>query len=59
MSQLSATAATGDGELVSPEGTQEGKNSCHLAAVRQQPLPMVSPEGAQDVKTQSPGSPGL
>ena len=31
-------------ELVSPEGTQEGKNTCHLAAVRLQPLPMVSPE---------------
>ena len=29
-------------ELVSPEGTQEGKNTCHLAAIRLQPLPVVS-----------------
>ena len=29
-------------ELVSPEGTQEGKNTCHLAAIRQQPLPVVN-----------------
>ena len=43
--------ATTDGELVSPEGTQEGKNTCHPADIRQQPLPMVSPEEAQDVKT--------
>ena len=27
----------------SPEGTQEGKKACRLAAIRQQPLPMVSP----------------
>ena len=46
-----AIAATTYGELVSPEGTQEGKNTCHLADIRQQPLPMVSPEEAQDVKT--------
>ena len=55
MSQLSPTATTGDGELVSPERTQEGKNTCHLAAIRLQPLPMVSPEETQDVKTQDAG----
>ena len=37
---------------VSPERTQEGKNTCHLAAIRLQPLPTVSPE---DVKTQDAG----
>ena len=46
-----AIAATTYGELVSPEGTQEGKNTCHLADIRQQLLPMLSPEEAQDVKT--------
>jgi len=39
-----------DGELVSPKETQEGKNTSHLAAIRQQPLLMVSPEEVQDVK---------
>ena len=34
MSQSSAIAATRDGELVDPEGTQEGKNTCHLVAIR-------------------------
>ena len=58
MSESSAVAATVDGELVSPEGTQEGKNTCHLAAIRLQPLPMVSPEGTQDVKTQDSGTDG-
>ena len=52
MSQSSAIAATMDGELMSPEGTQEGKNTCHLAAIKLQPLPMVSPKETQDVKTQ-------
>ena len=33
-----------DGELVISEGTQEGKNTCHLAAITLQPLPTVSPE---------------
>ena len=53
-SQSSVIAATPDGELVSPEGTQEGKNICHPAAVRLQPLPMVNPEETQDVKTRDP-----
>ena len=44
-----------DGELVSPEGTQEGKNTCQIAAIRLQPLPTVSPQEAQDVKTQDAG----
>ena len=55
MSQSSATAAATDGELVSPEGTQEGKNTCHLAAIRLQPYSTVSPEETQDVKTQDTG----
>ena len=45
MSQSSAIAATMDGELMSPEGTQEGKNTCHLAAIKLQPLPIVSHQG--------------
>ena len=55
MSESSETAATTDGELVSPGGTQGGKSSCPLAATGLQPLPMVSPEGTQDVKTQDAG----
>ena len=50
MSQSSAIAATMEGELVSPEGTQEGRNTCNLAAIRLQPLP-PHPGEAQDVKT--------
>lgn len=38
-SQSSATAATKEGVLVSPEGTQGRKTTCHLAATRLQPLP--------------------
>ena len=44
ISQWSRIAAPTDGELVVSEGTQEGKDTCHLAAVRLQPLPTVSPE---------------
>ena len=33
MSQSPAVAATVNGELVSPEGTQERKNTCYLAAI--------------------------
>ena len=51
MSQSSAIEATTNGERVSPEGTQEGKNACRLAAISLQPLPTVSPEETQDVKT--------
>ena len=47
MSESSEGAATTDGELVSPEGTQGGQSACHLAATRLQPLPMVSLEGTQ------------
>ena len=50
MSQSSAAAAAMNRELVSPEGTQEGKNACLLAAFGLQPLPTVDPEEAQDVK---------
>ena len=52
MSKSPLIAVIMDGELVSPEGTQEGKNTCHLAGIQLQPLPMVSP---QDVKTQDTG----
>ena len=53
MSQSSAIAATMEGELVSPDESQEAKNTCPLAAIRLQPLPIESREEAQDVK--SPG----
>ena len=33
-----------EGELVSPEGTQEGKNTRYLATIRLYPLLAVSPE---------------
>ena len=49
MSQSSAAAAAMNRELVSPEGTQEGKNACLLAAFGLQPLPTVEPEEAQNV----------
>ena len=39
MPQSSAIAATTGGKQVSPEETEEGKNTCHLGAI-----PMVSPE---------------
>ena len=52
MSQALEIAATTNGELVSTEGTRKGKNTCHLAAIRLQPLPMVSPEENQHIKTQ-------
>ena len=44
-------AAATDGELVSPEDTQEGKNTCHLllADIR------LQPEESQDVKTEDTG----
>ena len=32
------------------------KNTCHLAAIRQQPLPMLSPEKTQDGKIQDIGT---
>ena len=43
------------GELVSSEGTQEGKNICPLAAISLKPLPVVSSEKTQDMKTQDTG----
>ena len=52
MSKSSAITDTMDSELVSPEGTQKRKNTYHLAAIRLQPLPTVSPEETLDVKTQ-------
>ena len=44
MLQSPAIAATMDDELVNPEGTQVGKNTRYLAAIRLQPLPTASPE---------------
>ena len=55
MSESSVIAVTRDGELIDLEGTQEEKNTCHLATIRLQPLPMLSPEESQDVKTQDTG----
>ena len=55
MSQSPEIAVTMDDELVCPEKTQEGKNICHPAVIRLHPLPRVSPEETQDVKTQDPG----
>ena len=52
MSQSPAIAATMDGELVNPEGTQVGKNTRYLAAIRLQPLPMVSTQETQDLETE-------
>ncbi|XP_043294279.1 atrial natriuretic peptide-converting enzyme isoform X3 [Cervus canadensis] len=42
------------GELVSPEGTQEGANTCHLATLRRWPLHTVSPEVPQNVEHRTP-----
>ena len=52
MWQSSATAATAYGELVS---NQEEKNTCHLAAIRLQPLPAVNLEETQVMETQDTG----
>nr|XP_020736502.1 interleukin-17 receptor B isoform X6 [Odocoileus virginianus texanus] len=38
MSQSSAIAATADDELLRPAGTQEGRATCHIAAITLQPL---------------------
>ena len=54
MSQSSVVVAL-QHELVSSEETQEGKNTCHQASIRQRPLLTVSPKEAQDVKTQDAG----
>ena len=43
-------------EPVSPERTQEGKNTYHLADIRLQQLPKVSPEETQDVRILQTGS---
>ena len=50
MAQTPEIAAAMQGELVSPKGTQEGKNICHLVAIKLQSLPKMSPEETQDVK---------
>ena len=55
MSESSVIAVITDGELINLEGTQEEKNTCHLAAFRLQPLPMLNPEETQDVRTQDTG----
>lgn len=51
---VTRTAATEDGELVSPEGAGERKNTCPLTAVKLQPLPTLSPEEAQNRKQKNP-----
>ena len=48
MSHSSAIATTTDGELLSREGAQEGRNTCRIAAITLQPLRTVSPEETQD-----------
>ena len=55
MSQSSTIVATTEGELMNPEGTQGAKNTFHLPAIRLQPLPTLSPEETQDMKTQDTG----
>ena len=59
MSQSTAVATTvavtADGELVSPEGTQGGKKTCHPATIKLKLLPLLSSEETQDVETQHPG----
>ena len=55
---VTRTAATEDGELVSPEGAREGKNACPLTAVKLQPLPTLSPEEAQNIKQKKPQDTG-
>ena len=54
MSESSAIAATA-GELVSLRELREEKNTCHLAAIRLQPLLTVSLEETQDMKTWDAG----
>ena len=49
-SQSSEIAAPTDGELMSPKGTQEGKNTCNPAAITMQPHSTVSSKEAQDVE---------
>ena len=53
-----SVAAITEGELVSPEGTREGKNTCRPSAVRLQLPSMVSLEDAQEVDTQDSDFPG-
>ena len=55
MSKSSAIAVTADSELMTLEGTQERKNTCHLGAITLKLLPMLSPKKTQDVMTQDTG----
>ena len=54
-SQSSEIAAPTDGELMSPKGTQEGKNTCNPAAITMQPHSTESSKEAQDVEKQDTG----
>ena len=54
MSQ-SSTIATLQRKPVGRRKLRAEKNTCHLAAIRLQPLPAVSPEETQDVKIQDAG----
>ena len=67
MSQASVIAAASKGELVSPEGTQEGNNTCkkkkkkksntcRLAATTRQPVPKASPGESQGVRAEGTGA---
>ena len=51
----SALATTMDGELVSAEETQAGRNTCCPPAIRLWPVPTESPEETQGSKTQDTG----
>ena len=50
-----AIAATAHGEVASPQGTQDRKNSCRLVAIRLQSVCMVSPEEIQHSEEQNTG----
>ena len=47
----SEVGATAPDVPMSPEGTQEIKNTCHPAGIRLRPFLTMSPEEIQDVKT--------
>ena len=54
MSQSSVTVALQHGWVI-PEETQKENNICHLAAIKLQSLPTVSPEEIPELQTQDIG----
>ena len=50
--RMSSVLAALQHELVNPKETQERKNTCHVAAIRLKPLPIMSLEETQDVTRQ-------